>query len=293
IVAIEPLAQLHGPVVDRRRTIHDDVLAPAGRGRVKDPRERQKPLVPEMPRRDRMGVASDPHGVGRVVHGHDGFGVKPPRGGPQGVLRGGGLVALAEGALVHKREVRVIKRVLQKPQARALPDFVELVDAPEPRVLGFRDIGQREQRVLEGHPGIAMVRLTAIGGHPRARRHRLGVGLRNTDAVAGPGVGPPAIGAHEEALGRATFRELGGAMAAAVRECGRPSASRNSTIFSFRSVNGRGPSWSWPTGTVAYQKRRSTGWCVTSMVPPSRTRARYTTGMRATTDARRASEGSI
>src|SRR5262245_43483737 len=99
------------------------LLAPAGRGRVKDPRGRQKPLVPEMPCRDRMGVAGNAHRVGRIVHGHDGFGVKPPR----GVLRGGGLVALAESALVHKREVRIIKRVLQKPQARALPDLVELV----------------------------------------------------------------------------------------------------------------------------------------------------------------------
>src|SRR5215510_6466769 len=83
-----------------------------GIARVKDPRERQEPLVPEMPCRDRMGVTRDPHGVGRIVHRHDGFGVKPPRGGPQGVFRGGGLVALAEGALVYKREVRVIKRIL-------------------------------------------------------------------------------------------------------------------------------------------------------------------------------------
>jgi len=86
VVAIEPLAQLHGPVVDRRRTIHDDVLAPTGIGRVKDPCERQEPLVSEMPRRDGMGVARDPHGVRGIVHRHDGFGVKPPRGGPQGVL---------------------------------------------------------------------------------------------------------------------------------------------------------------------------------------------------------------
>jgi hypothetical protein len=148
--------------------------------------------------------------------------VRSSSGGPQGVLRGGGLVTLAEGALVHKREVRVIERVLQKTQARALPDLVELVDAPEPRVLGFRDIGQREQWVRECHPGIAMVRLAAIGRHPRARRHRLGVGLRNADAVAGTVVCPPVVAAHEEALGRATFRELCGAMAAAVRERGRP-----------------------------------------------------------------------
>ena len=40
IVAIELLAQLHGPVVDRRRTIHDDMLAPAGIGGVKHACER-------------------------------------------------------------------------------------------------------------------------------------------------------------------------------------------------------------------------------------------------------------
>src|SRR5262249_38229882 len=148
------------------------------------------------------------------------FGVESPCGGPQRISRGGGLVALAEGARVHKREVRVIERVLQKPQARALPDLVELVDAPELWVLGFRNVGQWEQGVLEGHPGIAVVRRAAVGGHLRVRRYRLGVGLRDTDAVAGPVVGPAVIAADEEALGRRAFGEASGAMAAAVRERG-------------------------------------------------------------------------
>jgi hypothetical protein len=123
---------------------------------------------------------------------------------------------------VHKREVRVIERILEKPQARALPDLVELVDPPELRVLGFRNVGQREQRVLECDPGIAVVRLAAVGGHPRVRRYGLGLGLRNTDAVAGPVVGSPMIAADKDALGRAAFGEAGGAMTAAVREGRQP-----------------------------------------------------------------------
>jgi hypothetical protein len=67
-----------------------------------------------------------------------------------------------------------------------------------------------------------MVRLAAVGGHPRACRYRLSVGLRDTDALAGTVVDPAVVATHEEAIDRAAFGEPCGAMAAAVSERGRP-----------------------------------------------------------------------
>ena len=182
--------------------------------------ERHVPLVAQVPRGHRVGVAGHAVRAGRVVHRHDRLGVETPVGGPELVLRGLGLIELAEGALVHKRKMRVVEGVFHEAHAAALPELVELVDTAELRVRAFghaRDVGER---LLECHPGVAVTLLAAEGIHLRAGgNHRLGA-LRDAHATAGAVEGPAVVAADEAPVLAKAFRQPRGAVAAAVAHRG-------------------------------------------------------------------------
>ena len=128
--------------------------------------------------------------------------------------------APAEGAAVDEVDVRVVEGVLHQAQPRAAPHFVELLDAPEPRVVPFLDVRDVEKRRgVEADPDVAV----ALGGG-KARYARpfgsVSRNLRDPQHPAGMVVGPAVVAADDLAALAVAARELGGAVAAAVLQRG-------------------------------------------------------------------------
>ncbi len=97
--------------------------------------------------------------------------------------------------------------------------------------------------------------------------------LRDVHELARAVVFPAVIAADDVAVLHPALGQLGGAVAAPVLERDRRAAAvLEQHDRSPSSVNGFGPSSRSPTGMTAYQKRRSTGWRVASMVQSLNTR---------------------
>jgi hypothetical protein len=135
-----------------------------------------------------------------------------------------GLCDIPEGVAVDEGDMRVVERVLHQPQSGAVPDLVELVDAPEARkirLLERRDIGQR---LAETHPYMVVADLGAEARHLEVHLARRILGLRHLDAGAGRIIRPAVVAADDRTLVEKPARQLGGAVTAAVRQ-GRRLAS--------------------------------------------------------------------
>src|SRR6185503_2584120 len=128
------------------------------------------------------------------------------------------VLRVAEGAAVHEVDVRVVEGVLHEAQPCAAPELVELLDAPEARVVPFRDLRDLEERCrVEANPDVAVALLSGkacyarpFGNVPRD--------LRDPQHLAGVVVGPAVVAAHQRAAFVVAARQRRGAMAAAILE---------------------------------------------------------------------------
>jgi hypothetical protein len=90
------------------------------------------------------------------------------------VLLGLGLIELPESRFVHEGKVRVVERIFHHPQRCGVPTIVELVDAPVGRVAVLRQVGDRQQRVLERDPRVSVAGFAMESPHPRVGQRLVG-----------------------------------------------------------------------------------------------------------------------
>ena len=220
VVPVQPLHEHHPLVVDRRRAVVDDVLDAAVVVAAEAARERQVVAVAQMPRDVRCGAAGHAVRGRRVDDGHARFGLEAVGRVDELVDLRHRPVRVAEGALVHEREVRVVERVLHHPHRAGLPLLIELEDAAVAgaAVLGKR--GDRQQRVGQRDPHVAVLLAALEGRHLGVRGDGLvGPELRDAHALAARVVGPAVVAADDAARVIDTaFAELRGAVAAAVAQ---------------------------------------------------------------------------
>ena len=183
--------------------------------------KRHEPRVAHMALGGRLGRAGHAKCGRRIVDGDDGFGAEAVIGLNELVFFRLGLAQQAERRLVDKGEMRIVERVFHHSQRRRIPSIVELVDAPIGGITVLRQVRNGKQRLLEGHPHVAVARIAVESLHSRVRKRLFGSELRNPHELSGAVVGPPMIAARDVAIPAPAFRQLGGAMAATVGQRGR------------------------------------------------------------------------